>query len=337
MKVSLDDVRKTINDGADFNIAYITMNCLAAIIASYGLFANSPAVVIGAMIVAMLLGPIAGFALGLTDANFNLLKKSALTLIGGVLGVYLTALIIGYFHQSSAITNEIIARTSPNLFDLMIALAGGAAGAYSMVSPRLSVAFVGVAIATALVPPLSSSAILLARGQYKLAFGAFLLAFTNIVAIQFACSLVMWLSGYHKQVENSIFSFGFLKNQAVTLILLALLGIFLTNNLITLVQNEQFQNETKKIIASKIRNKQGANLAEVRFDSDTTDKMIVIAVIRSPQQFSPQEAAEIESSMPKSPNGKLIELRLRVVSVDVLTKNGKVFVDDDEIVQKEER
>jgi uncharacterized membrane protein len=94
------------------------------------------------------------------------------------------------------LTGEIYARTALNLMDLMIALGGGAAGAFVMTSPRLSVAFVGVAIATALVPPLSASAICLARGDYGLAFGAFGLAFTNIVAIQMASSFVMWIGGF---------------------------------------------------------------------------------------------------------------------------------------------
>ena len=86
-------------------------------------------------------------------------------------------------------------RTSPNFFELMIALAGGAAGAYASISPRLSVAFVGVAIATALVPPLASCGLLLARGDFDLAEGAFLLAVMNIVAIQSRASFVMWVSG----------------------------------------------------------------------------------------------------------------------------------------------
>lgn len=89
------------------------------------------------------------------------------------------------------LTGEILSRTTPNLMDLMIALGGGAAGAYSMISPRLNVAFVGVAIATALAPPLAASAICLARGQYSLAFGALLFAFANIVGIQVAGSIVM--------------------------------------------------------------------------------------------------------------------------------------------------
>ena len=84
----------------------------------------------------------------------------------------------------------------------MIALAGGAAGAYATVSPRLSVGLVGVAIATALVPPLSTCSICLARGDTRLAFGGFLLFFANLVAIQFASSVVMFLHGYHKMSKH---------------------------------------------------------------------------------------------------------------------------------------
>ena len=167
--------RASIDANSQYDSSYVVMNGLATVVACYGLLENSPAVVIGAMIIAMLLGPIAGVSLGLVDRNNPLLRKALPTLLGGILVVYGTALLLGLIHRDVPLTDEIYARTTPNLMDLMIALGGGAAGAYSMISPRLSVAFVGVAIATALVPPLSSSAICLARGEYHLALGAFLL------------------------------------------------------------------------------------------------------------------------------------------------------------------
>jgi len=154
-----EKVRDDIRNGATLNLPYLTMNILAATIACYGLFANSPAVIIGAMIVAMLLGPITGVALALVDGNLALLRKGLTTLFVGAVVVMMTAFLLGSIHHDIPVTNEIIVRTSPNLFDLMIALAGGAAGAYATVSPRLSIAFVGVAIATALVPPLCSARI----------------------------------------------------------------------------------------------------------------------------------------------------------------------------------
>ena len=159
-------------------------------------------VVIGAMIIAMLLGPIAGVSMGLVDRNNALLWKALPTLLGGFLIVYGMAFLLGLIHHDLPLTDEIYARTTPNLMDLMIALGGGAAGAFSMIAPRLSVAFVGVAIATALVPPLSASAICLARGEF--AFGVFLLTFTNIVGIQVAGSVAMWLGGYRGQQQDHL-------------------------------------------------------------------------------------------------------------------------------------
>ena len=164
-------IRANINSNSAFDAAYVTMNGLATVVACYGLFANSPAVVIGAMIIAMLLGPIVGVSLGLVDKNNELVRKALPTLVGGFLIVYGTAFILGVIHRDFPLTDEIYARTTPNLMDLMIALGGGAAGALSMISSRLSVAFVGVAIATALVPPLSASAICLARGEYPYGLG----------------------------------------------------------------------------------------------------------------------------------------------------------------------
>src|SRR6266404_4767656 len=110
-----EDVRHVIRKNSTFNLAYLVMNTLATVIACYGLFANSPAVVIGAMIVAMLLGPITGVALGLVDNDASLLRKALMTLTGGVIGVMFTAFVIGLIHRDIPITNEIMARTSPNL------------------------------------------------------------------------------------------------------------------------------------------------------------------------------------------------------------------------------
>ncbi len=81
------------------------------------------------------------------------------------------ALLIGVIHRDAPLTREILARTRPTLLDLIIALAGGAAGAYASASPRLSAGLVGVAIATALVPPLSACGICLGRGEANLGCG----------------------------------------------------------------------------------------------------------------------------------------------------------------------
>jgi uncharacterized hydrophobic protein (TIGR00271 family) len=108
------------------------MNALATVIACYGLFANSAAVVIGAMVVAMLMGPISGVALGLNEGDRPLLWTALFSLTGGIAWVLLIAAVVGLVHQDVPLTDEILSRTDPRLFDLMIALAGGAAGAVAV-------------------------------------------------------------------------------------------------------------------------------------------------------------------------------------------------------------
>lgn len=220
-----ETVRENIRKDAAFSSAHLLMNALAATIASYGLFANSPAVVIGAMIVAMLLGPIVGISLALVDNDTKIFLNSLFTLLAGTAAVIVTAFIIGILHRGIPITNEIMARTAPNFLDLMIALAGGAAGAYATVSFRLSVALVGVAIATALVPPLSSASILLARGEGGLALGALGLAFVNLIAIQFSSSVVLWLTGFRRVTRTSGQPLAkFVKQNLISIAILVALG-----------------------------------------------------------------------------------------------------------------
>jgi uncharacterized hydrophobic protein (TIGR00271 family) len=191
-------VLRAVREASEPSRVYWVMNALSTVIACYGLFANSPAVVIGAMVVAMLLRPISGIALGLNDSDRPLLRTALISLGGGIAWILAIAVVVGVIHRDVPLTGEILSRTDPRLFDLIIALAGGAAGAVAVLSPKVGTAIVGVAVATALVPPLAAAGILLARADFALAGGALLLALTNVVAIQVAFSAVFWVSGYRR-------------------------------------------------------------------------------------------------------------------------------------------
>jgi uncharacterized hydrophobic protein (TIGR00271 family) len=332
-------VRDDIRNGAELNIAFIFMNTLAATIATYGLFANSPAVIIGAMIVAMLLGPIAGVALSLVDSDMSLLFRSILTLVAGSIAVMITSLVISLFHPDIPITNEIMARTSPNLIDLMIALAGGAAGAYASVSPRLSVAFVGVAIATALVPPLCSAVVLFAHGEISLGLGACLLTFTNMVAIQFACSLVFWFTGFRKVSHKSELTLlTFLKRNTVSITILCVLAVVLTGSLRKNISKQLFETTTRFTLAQEFNSFAGNYLVEVRFETKevegTPGKTVLRAVVRGPVEPSADDVRSIEDKLPSPPDGTEIELRVRFVKTIVITRDGHVY-DDIKFGEKE--
>ncbi len=312
--------RKQIEENASFSKSYVVMNTLATIVACYGLLQDSTAVVIGAMIIAMLLGPITGIALALVDGNSTLLRKALLAEIGGATLVLSVAFLLGTVHREMPLTKEILARTSPNILDLMIALAGGAAGAYATVSPRISVGLVGVAIATALVPPLSTCAICVARGEVRLAFGGFLLFFANFVAIQFASSVVMWLSGYHRVTNHPGDGHVVYGRNAVSFVVLLILAVYLGFSFSKSIERQRHQAQVRENLEAAFKAFPGVRLTEVRFQQ-ATDKEVIFAVIVTPYSFSPERVAAIEDKLP-TPTTARLELHIRSIITKETTRTG---------------
>ncbi len=321
-------VREVIYGNAVLSRGYLLMNVLAATIASYGLLANSPSVVIGAMIVAMLLGPIMGTSLSLLDSNLGYLRKSLAALGAGVVVVICTALLIGLVHREIPITGEIMARTAPNLMDLMVALASGAVGAYATVSPRLSVAFVGVAIATALVPPLCAACILFAHGQPQLAGGAVLLTFLNMVAIHFASSLVLWLSGFRPHLPRQASAvLAFIRHNAPGLVLLGILAVVLGLSLHRMVDRSLYESALRTTLQRQIDASAGSHLVEVRLEENRQGTNLVRAVVRGPVPPTAAQVAVMEDALPASPRHGPVELRIRFVHTTILNRHGELFHD----------
>lgn len=168
---------------------YLLLMVLATAIATLGLLQGSSPVVIGAMLVSPLLGPIMGIGFGLAVLDAGLIKRSLITLaIGAALGILVAALIV-WISPIKDVTPEIRARTQPTLMDLGVAVVGGVAGVYAILR-KLSGVMVGVAIATALVPPLSTVGFGLVTGRLDFAMGAGLLFLTNFIAIALAATAV---------------------------------------------------------------------------------------------------------------------------------------------------
>ncbi|TXD98185.1 TIGR00341 family protein [Psychrobacter frigidicola] len=326
-KIDYPEVRVTIEANAIPSKMYFIMNVLSAIIASYGLIADSAAVVIGAMLVAMMLGPITGVALAVIDYRMPLLRKSLFTVAAGVSLVILVGFIVGWLHKGQPLTAEVLSRTQPTSMDLMIALAGGTAGAYAMVSPHLSVAVVGVAVATALVPPLAASGILLANGEMQLGLGAALLAITNIIAIQFTNAMVLWFLGFRRLVDDDYKSstyLTFFRRNAVTLLLLVGLGIYLTINLNTNARQQTFENNVKETINDYFKSK-GNVLTNTQFDRSDGNE-IVRAVIRGETTPSSYDVRQIEATITQNmkdnfPSYLPIKIQLRYLPVQVIESN----------------
>jgi uncharacterized hydrophobic protein (TIGR00271 family) len=189
------DVFDRVQAGARLNTDFIVMLALSTAIASFGLMQGSTAVVIGAMLVAPLMTPIIGAGLALIQGNTRLYRESMKAILFGILAGLLISALIGFITQALELTQEVTARARPTLLDLAVALFSGMAVAYALARPSLAGAIAGVAIATALVPPLSVIGISLAHGALGIAFGASVLFLTNIVAIILGAAFVFRMLG----------------------------------------------------------------------------------------------------------------------------------------------
>ncbi len=169
---------------------------LSGIISTVGLLASSAATIIGAMIVAPLMGPIIAIAYSMAVGNQRLLKRSIITLLSGIALTIITSMVIAKVVGIRTFGPEIWGRVSPTLLDLAVALAAGAAGAFAKSRRNIADALPGVAIAVALVPPLSVIGIGVAMGSKSVAVGASLLFLANLIGIIFSGALVFLLQRY---------------------------------------------------------------------------------------------------------------------------------------------
>jgi uncharacterized hydrophobic protein (TIGR00271 family) len=195
-------IRAQLRESCHPDFSYYFLVVLSSIIATLGLLVDSPAIIIGAMLVAPLMTPIIGLGLSSIVGDDYLLRDSVVAIfIGAVVAVFISVAITWLnlhlpFISIEEIPREVISRTQPGPIDLGIALAGGSAAAFALAMPNISAALPGVAIATALMPPLSAVGVGLSMQRLDVAGGAFLLFLTNAVTIVFAASLVFFLLGF---------------------------------------------------------------------------------------------------------------------------------------------
>jgi len=181
-----------------FFTRFVSLMMLSTAIAVFGILGDSTAVVIGAMLVAPLMFPVLGGAAAVVMGwPRRIVNRAFLVAAGSILAVALAAAISFLIPgRPAALPAELMARTSPNLLDLGIALAAGAAGAYGQVRRHAADALTGVAVAVALVPPLAVVGITLQLTEWQLAVGATLLFLANVVGIVIAASATFLAAGF---------------------------------------------------------------------------------------------------------------------------------------------
>lgn len=290
-----DDKQKTL-DSVKSNISFSGANlwilACAIVIASIGLNVNSTAVIIGAMLISPLMGPIlaSGFALGMYD--FELLKKSLRNLLIATLAGLLFSSLYFFLSPFKEVQSELLARTSPNIYDLLIAFFGGLVGVIAITRVEKGNPVPGVAIATALMPPLCTAGYGLATGNFQYFFGALFLYSINCVFICIATYSVVKFLNYpakkqvdkkhQKQVRNGI---------TIIVLLMLLPSIFFAYRLFT---ERQYQETVNNFIEREFDNK-GYTIIYKKIDYNSKPKSIELAVLS--KRFSKSELDSLSARL----------------------------------------
>lgn len=184
-----------VNQSTPAGVDFIVLMSLASVLASLGLMQGATAVVIGAMLVAPLMGPLLGAGLSVVQGNLKLFRDASIAVgVGAGIGL-VVSLVVGLLNPGYEPSLEIEARGNPDLFDLGIAFASGMVAAYAQGRPNVASTLAGVAIAAALLPPLAVVGLALTAGYPVIAGNAGILLATNLVAITLGAGLVFRMLG----------------------------------------------------------------------------------------------------------------------------------------------
>jgi uncharacterized hydrophobic protein (TIGR00271 family) len=248
-KEDFQTVSQNIQNGIEFKGTNLWILVFAIFIASLGLNVNSTAVIIGAMLVSPLMGPIIGLGFSMSINDLSLLKKSFLSYLFAALVSLATSTLFFLISPINEAHSEILARTSPNIYDVLIALFGGLAGILAISSKLKGNVIPGVAIATALMPPLCTAGYGLATLQFTYFFGAFYLFLINTVFIALATFItIRFLKFPHKHLQ---------RNEDEIKAKQIILGIVLITVLpsiyfgYTMIQQNKFQKEATRFIETE--------------------------------------------------------------------------------------
>lgn len=267
---------ESIRQNISFKSANAWTLVFAIFIASVGLNVNSTAVIIGAMLISPLMGPIvgAGYALGIND--FSLLKNSGKNLMYAVLISLITSTVYFLISPFTEVQNELLARTSPNFYDVVIAFFGGAAGIVAMSRSEKSNAIPGVAIATALMPPLCTAGFGIATWEWRFLLGAFYLFIINSVFICLSTYIFVKYLKFPKVSYSKVEEQKKINRWIIGTATAVVIPSFFTAWM--LLSQSTFRNRADKFVQAEISFK-GTFLAEKKFLFDLEKSRIQLTLI----------------------------------------------------------
>lgn len=287
------EVQQDLAQGARPGTDYFVLIVLSCIIATLGLQQSSPAVVIGAMLVAPLMSPIMAFSLGLVRGDLRLIRFAVEATLKGVALAILIAAFVGLLSPLKTITSEMLARAQPNLLDLAVALASGMAGAYALARKEVSAALPGVAIAAALMPPLATAGLGLMFGDVRVAGGAFLLFLTNIAAISLAGGIIFLLLGIRPQARGPESRRRLWQRMFASLLLLLAIALPLGAVMGGIVRDATQKQAAQKVLAEFAAARE-SRLVDLEVTPRKAD-LLIIATLQSTEFFDHETVNEVET------------------------------------------
>ena len=306
-KVDHGEVIQQVTADGRFSYSYAFMVTASAGIATIGLLLNSPAVIVGAMLISPLMGPITLSGLSVALASPRRAALGGGSLLAGIvlsLGVSIAIVQLSPLHN---VTSEILARTRPNLFDLLVAIFAGLAGGYAVIRGRGS-AIVGVAIATALMPPLAAVGYGVATQTWHIAEGAGLMFITNMFAIGLAVAFMSTWYGFGRRELRQRLAWQTLLAAAI----LIPLAIPLLNTLRTIATEATITSTARTVLQDLVARDGPARLAqfEVGFPPHQPLQITAVSVTRRPDPgLSARAERELASQL-----GRPVALELEQVS-----------------------
>ncbi|HWA81795.1 MAG TPA: TIGR00341 family protein [Fimbriimonadaceae bacterium] len=331
------EARQAIDESGGPSSRFWILLLLSTLIAAFGLLTNSAAVIIGAMIIAPLMGPIVASALAIDAGDMRLLTKALTAEILGIATAIGLSVLIGMLPINLGVTSEMLARTTPTLYDLFIAAASGLAAGYATVDKKVSSTLAGVAISVALVPPLATCGLLIAFGAYSNAWGAFLLFFANFLAIQIAAGVVFFIYRVADIHELRVgLSWSYVVRFGPSLLLLAGIAMFMTSTLISLAKDRALETGITRVLSREIGARSGGQLDKVIRRGETSKGYEVIAVALTPQPFDPAQVAIIQATLRRECRPD-IYLVVRSLSSSDMDGSGQVFLSEAELTEMQQK
>lgn len=270
-----------IRRGARPDIDFYVLIALSAAIAALGLLANSAAVVIGAMLVAPLMSPMAGTGLAMVLGDTRFLRLTLAAVIRGAVLAWFMGFLVGLIPLREPMTAQVLARTQPSLLDVGVALLSGMAVAYALCRSEAGAALPGVAIAAALVPPLAASGISFANVLFGEGMGALLLFLTNFVAISSASALVFLVLGFQPTRAQKQRQAVRQRSAYVALLSLVAITAVIGWTTYSLAQAAAQENRIQDVVQAGIAELTDAELAELTIGDSNNDVLELGIVVRS--------------------------------------------------------